>query len=113
MNYYIPMHTNAFYNPDTNELLTGIPSCYRTGNWQGLGSKKIAEAFTSVTSEERKMLWNSFNKRTYSFDFLMLNSKVRHKLRRLGLYQLREKNTLYDLNPGKELLKKINKKVKN
>lgn len=112
MNYYIPMHTNTFYNPYTNQIRTGYHN-YPDTNFVDLGSKKIAEAFTSVTPDERKMLWNSFNKRTYSFDFLMLNSKVRHKLRRLGLYQLREKDTLYDINPGKDLLKKINNKNKN
>lgn len=45
-------------------------------------------------------------KRTYSFDFSMLNSKVRHKLTRLGLYQLRSR----EVTRGAELLKKINKK---
>jgi hypothetical protein len=94
------MNTHTSYNPITNKL-----------NSSGSGSidmscKKITEAFTSVTPEERKMLWKSFMKRTYSFDFSMLNSKVRHKLTRLGLYQLRSREVTKDA----ELLKKINKK---
>lgn len=109
MNYYIPMHTRTYYNPYTNKLHTGSISCHPNGNWVDIGCKKVAEAFTSVTPEERILLWQSYYKRTYSFDFNILNSKLRHKLRRLGLYQLKEK----PLSNGAELLKKINKKIKN
>ena len=69
-----------------------------------LGDRKIAEAFTSVSPQERLLLWKAFKQgRTYSFDFSMLNSKLIHKLRRLGLRQLERR----PVTPGEELLNKI------
>lgn len=53
------------------------------------------------------MLWKALDQeRTYSFDFSMLNSKVRHKLKRLGLRQFGD----CSLSEGERLLRKINKK---
>jgi hypothetical protein len=107
--FQIPIHTKTYYNPITNKLQTGFSSSNPNSNWQNVGFKKVAEAFTSVTPEERKVLWKSYDNRTYSFDFSMFNSKLRHKLKRLGLYQLSEK----PLSKGKNLLKKINNKKLN
>lgn len=109
-NWGIPNHSKLFYNPETNQLNKsydyGENSLLESKGFVNLGYQKVAEAFTSVNPKERVMLWNSFNKRTYSFDFSMLNSKVRHKLKRLGLYQLVER----PLSNGEELLKKIKNK---
>lgn len=99
------MHTRTWYNPDTNILLTSKRFPTRTGfTW--LGYKKIAEAFTSVSADERPKLWLALHGKTYSFDFTMLNSKLRHKLTRLGLYPFGER----DKTEGQILLDKISKK---
>lgn len=104
------MNTKTFYNPETNKIRS-IRSWFESNiydqGYVNLGYKKIAEAFTSVSPEERPILWKSLNEgKTYSFDFSMLNSKLRHKLRRLGLYQLKDRY----LSEGEYLLQKINKK---
>lgn len=108
------MNSKTFYNPETNQIRSVIhwskwfdPQNLRNKGFVNLGYKKVAEAFTSVTPEERIMLWKALDQeRTYSFDFSMLNSKVRHKLKRLGLRQLGD---CY-LSEGERLLRKINKK---
>jgi len=100
------MKTTTWYNPLTNHVCNGFST--RGEGYIPLGDRKIAEAFTSVTPEERKLLYISYTKgKTYSFDFSMLNSKIRHKLKRLGLIQF-ENRPFY--NDGKELLHKINNK---
>lgn len=107
------MNRHTFYNPKTNHIKRAnrfgaeASSVHRLG-YENLGCEKVAEAFTSVTSEERIKLWNSFFKRTYSFDFSELPSKLRHKLKKLGLWQL----PVIPLYDGEELLDKINKKTK-
>lgn len=106
------MNAKTFYNPETNHIKSvkawSNLEQYNQG-YVNLGYKKVAEAFTSVSPEERPILWKSLNEgETYSFDFSMLNSKIRHKLKRLGLYQLQKRY----LSNGKELLNKINNKKK-
>lgn len=106
------MNTKTFYNPETNHIKSikswSNLNVYNQG-YINLGYKKVAEAFTSVDPEERPILWKSLTEgKTYSFDLSMLNSKLRHKLRRLGLYQLNDKY----LSKGEELLNKINNKKK-
>lgn len=104
------MNSNTFYNPETNQVRSGTyeeRSLLQERGFINLGDRKIAEAFTYVSPEERSLLWEAFNqKKTYSFNFSMLNSKLRHKLNRLGLHQLRDR----DLERGEALLEKINNK---
>lgn len=110
------MNTKTFYNPETNEIRSvqhwstwTIFGSMASRGYVNLGYKKIAEAFTSVSSEERPILWKSLTEgKTYSFDFSMLNSKLRHKLKRLGLYQFPKR----EISRGQDLLDKINKKKK-
>jgi len=103
INYYV-MKTNTFYNPITNEV-----GKYTSPDFIYLGCKKVAEAFTTVKPDERKILWDSYDKKTVSFDFSLLNSKIRHKLNKLGLYQLCDK----PLSNGEYLLNNINDKFHN
>lgn len=104
------MNSHTFYNPETNQVRSGTYEEYSLLQEQGfinLGDRKIAEAFTSVSPEERFLLWKAFKQdRTYSFDFSMLSSKLRHKLGRLGLQQLGNQ----DLERGEALLEKIKNK---
>jgi len=104
------MNSHTFYNPETNQVRSGTYE-ERSLLWErgfiNLGDRKIAEAFTSVSPEERSLLWEAFNqKKTYSFDFSMLNSKLRHKLNRLGLSLLGNQQ----VKQGEALLEKINNK---
>lgn len=99
------MNNFIHYNPNTNKLITG-KRIVHDSNFISLGDEKIAEAFTSVSPEERKKLWLALHSTTYSFNFNMLNSKIRHKLKRLGLYQLCDR----EISRGEKLLKKIKNK---
>lgn len=103
------MNTKTFYNPKTNQILTGKSRNFTLNEDEyNLGYKKIAEAFTSVSEEERKKLWLSLHGKTYSFDFSMLNSKLRHKLTKLGIKQFRNRGK----SRGQELLEQIKNKKK-
>lgn len=106
------MNTKTFYNPETNHIksIRFWNYDYSESGYINLGYKKVAEAFTSVNPEERPILWKSLTEgKTYSFDLSMLNSKIRHKLKRLGIYQFSKK----ELSNGEKLLQKINNKKKN
>lgn len=97
--------TYTYYNPETNEIQTGRR--YSREGFIFLGYKKIAEAFTSVDPEERPKLWASIHGKSYGFDLRMLNSKLRHKLKKLGIDLQFSDCRLSD---GEELLKTIEEK---
>jgi hypothetical protein len=98
-------HNYTYYNPETNEIQTG--KRYSGDGFICLGAKKIAEAFTSVDPEERPKLWASLHGKSYGFDLRMLNSKLRHKLKKLGIdLQFSDRR----LSDGEELLKAIEEK---
>ena len=73
-----------------------------------LGHKIIAAAFTKVSPEERRSLWLSLYGATYGFDLNKLNSKIRHKLRKLNIFQLEER----ELSKGESLNYKFSNKIK-
>lgn len=104
------MHSRIYYNPETNQIkniIQGSDYCENNKGFVNLGHRKVAEAFTCVSADERKILWTALNQdKFFSFDFSLLNSKIRHKIRRLGLYQLGKRY----VSPGKTLLNKINNK---
>ncbi len=48
-------HSNCFYNPDTNELVTNASNSFgfnREG-FINVGCRKLAEALTTVSKEDR------------------------------------------------------------
>ena len=98
------IHNRTYYNPETNEISRrpcgdGFFSC---------GSRKFAEAMTTVDPEERPLVWRNSNYGT--IDVKNLNSKLRHKLARIGIREILviPKYT----SPGYSLLKKILSKKK-
>jgi hypothetical protein len=106
------MNRHTYYNPTTNRVLRvqTIGGVHPDG-YHHVGYKKIAEAFTSLQGEERKALWKALiDERTWGVDFSLLNSKVKHKLKRLGLKDVSYHSPVRYLGRGGELLIKINKK---
>lgn len=101
-------HTNTFYNPETNELITNRHFCFQEG-FESVGSRKIAEAMTAVKEEDRPLIWKARESEKYwGIDLTMLPSRLRHKLKRLGITEY------YATGPrtaGEYLLQKIKKKV--
>ena len=93
-------NTKVHYNPDTNELRTGVSDHFTSSGFLSLGSKTVAAAFTKISPEERRSLWLAVNSDSYGIDLTKLNSKIRHKLKKLGLYQL----SLRRMSKGQELL---------
>ena len=99
-------HTYSYYNYKTNELITNRVTTYRE-DFKSLGSRKVAEAFTSVSKEDRPKLWLSLMKGNGLFDLESLPSRIRHKLKKLNITKA---GRVINYNPGYELLKKISKK---
>jgi len=96
------VHTNTFYNPITNQIKTGFYRIHK-GGFEIIGCKKIAEAMTSVSEKERPLIWKA--RSGGWIDLNLLNSKLKHKLRKLGIDRYYVKS-YYDYS----LLEKINKK---
>lgn len=108
------MSSKTFYNPDTNHIKRvkawSNPDIYK-GGYVNLGEKKIAEAFTSVSIEERKILWE--NLKGGVIDFTNLKSKLKHKLQKLGLYDMSDNYWVKNFRKtkGELLLERIINKV--
>ena len=98
-------HTKTFYNAITNEIITSESNFSHREGFECIGCKKIAEAMTTVTKEERPIIYNSI---TYGIiDFDKLNSKLKHKMKKIGLKYYNISN--YEPK-GYTLLKTIKKK---
>lgn len=107
--------TCVYYNPITNEIRTGVTYLYLTNKgyysqgFVNLGFRKVAEAFTSVSENEREKLWLAIHSNNYNgIDLTMLPSKIRHKLKKINVNLLFEKGFKTE---GEELLHKIKNKT--
>lgn len=100
------VHNYTYYNPETNQIKRGR---FSKDGFVCLGYKKIAEAFTSVDPEERPKLWLALHGKSYGFDLRVLNSKIRHKLDKIGIDKQFPDRLL---SKGEELLSRIQKKDK-
>jgi len=99
------MITYCFYNPKTNHLITNRETAPE--DYIKLGRRKIAQAFTTVSESERPKLYLAMKSDTYGFNLDLLNSKIRHKLKRKGIV---DNLTRRYEERGVELLRKIKAK---
>lgn len=74
-------HTYCWYNPTTNNLITNTKTA--PAGYECIGSRKVAEAFTSTTKKEWKLLWE--NRLGGMLRIKNLPSKLKHKLKKLGI----------------------------
>ena len=96
------IHTKTFYDPVENRLITNRKQGHGD-NWEDIGCKKIAEAMTSVFEKERPLIWAA--RKGGWIDLDKLNSKLKHKMRKLKIDKYYAKSYR-----DYSLLEKINKK---
>lgn len=77
----IRTHTYSYYNPKTNRLITN--RIIAPEGFECLGDRKVTEAFTATTKKDWPLLWE--NRRGGMIRVQNLPSKLKHKLRKLGI----------------------------
>lgn len=76
-------HTVSWFNPNTGEIITNRSIWTNIPGFVSIGCKKISESLTSLKDKKDRIkvyyAWNN------GLDFSKLNSKLRHKMRKIGL----------------------------
>ena len=101
----------TLYNPKTDHIKRSSSTITflncKNDDYESVGCRKVAEAFTSVNEKERIELWKVYKRGI--IDLSKLSSKLRHKLKRLGMWDIGEPYSFY-MPKGEKLLNSIKKK---